>query len=710
MRSKKPIRIYLILAFLLIPATVLAQFQTGPPAQSQFEQEFVRGEILVKFKESVTVSMMNAVHEYLGNQVVYESPHAGFQRVALQTGQSEVSMVRFYESHPLVEYAELNTICRATATPNDSYYSYQWHFPMINMPAAWDEATGSGVVVAILDSGVAYENYTIPSYEAGTVASGVTQYQKAPDLGGTSFVAGYDYINNDSHPNDNNSHGTHVAGTVAQTTNNSYGVAGVAYNASIMPVKVLDYTGSGTASSLADGLYFAANNGADVANMSLSWAPGYNPGSTVSNAVAYAYNAGVVLVAASGNAGQSTVSYPAAYSQVIAVGAVRYDQNRASYSQYGSALEMMAPGGDLGLDQNGDGYGDGVLQNTFAGYINYFNRANPTSFSFYFYDGTSMASPHVAGVVALMISNGITGVENIRNTLHDTAIDLGASGWDSQYGYGLVDAEAALGGGTPPPPDTNPPTPDPMTWATAPYATGPNSISMTATTAVDDQYDVEYYFDCLTAGGHDSGWQSSTTYEDSGLDPETTYTYRVMARDTSPNQNQTGYSSSLGATTDPAPTGWVTLTYDDFESGWGNFTDGGRDCSRYTSGTHAWQGSDAADIQDNSGVSSSFYYTNGVDVHTPGYTQIEIEFYFKAVSMDNSNEDFWVQYYDGSTWYTVADYDQGIDFQNGSFYVSIVTLDEANFNFPTNMKIRFMCDASGNRDDVYIDAITVRAQ
>jgi hypothetical protein len=415
-------------------------------------------------------------------------------------------------------------------------------------------------------------------------------------------------------------------------------------------------------------------------------------------------------VAASGNAGQSTVSYPAAYSQVIAVGAVRYDQTRTSYSQYGSAIEIMAPGGDMGVDQNGDGYGDGVLQNTFAGYAGWWSKANPTSFSFYFYEGTSMASPHVAGVVALMISNGITGVENIRSTLHDTAIDLGASGWDNQYGYGLVDAEAALGGGTPPPPDTTPPSPDPMTWAAAPHATGQNSISMTATTAVDDQYGVEYYFDCLTAGGHDSGWQGSATYEDSGLDPDTAYTYRVMARDTSPNQNQTGYSSSLGATTDPPQQGWVTLTYDDFESGWGSYSDGGRDCSRYTSGTHAWQGVAALDIQDNSGVGSSFYYTNGVDVHTPGYTQIEIEFYFKAISMDNSNEDFWVQYYDGSTWYTVADYDAGIDFVNGNFYVSTVTLDEANFNFPTNMKIRFMCDASGNRDDVYIDAITVRAQ
>jgi serine protease len=677
---------------------------------------------------------------------------------------------------------------------------------MINMPAAWDVATGSGVVVAILDSGVAYENYTIPSYEASTVASGVTQYQKAPDLGGTSFVAGYDFINNDTHPNDNNSHGTHVAGTVAQTTNNSYGVAGIAYNASIMPVKVLDYTGSGSAQSLADGLYFAADNGADVVNMSLSWTPGYNPGSTVSNAVQYAYNAGVVLVAASGNADTGTVSYPAAYSQVIAVGAVRYDQTLSYYSQWGSAQEVVAPGGDVTVDQNGDGYSDGVLQNTFVGYSNYYNKANPTSFSYYFFQGTSMASPHVVGVVALMISNGITGIENIRSTLHDTAIDLGASGWDSTYGYGLIDAAAAVGGGAPP--DTTPPTPDPMYFATAPYATGTSSIAMTAATASDpsgveyyfdcltagghdsgwqsgtyyqdtgldpettytyrlkardlsanlnetaysgsasattdspppqdltppnpdpmtwaegpaatgttsismtattatDASGVEYYFDCTTTGGHDSGWQSSPSYEDTGLSPDTTYTYRVMARDLSPNQNATAYSTSLSATTD-AQAGWTVLTYDDFESGWGNYTDGGGDCSRYTYGTYAWQGNAAIDIQDNSGVASSFYYTNGVNV--TAYSQIEVDFYFIAISMDNSKEDFWVQYYDGNTWHTVAAYASKVHFVNGSFYHATVTIDRANYNFPTNMKIRFMCDASGNRDDVYIDQITVSAQ
>lgn len=683
--------------------TAVGQFQVALPQNTPIEQEFVPGEILVKFKDNVPVAAADFVHIALGGKVIYESPHAGFQRVKVPAGQTERGLVVAYNRFPNVEYAELNSICRATGVPNDPFYSFQWHMPQINMAEAWDTSTGSGAVVAILDSGVAYENYAIPSWESTTVAPGVSSYVLAPDLAGTSFVAGYDYINNDSHPNDNNAHGTHVAGTVAQTTNNGVGVSGVAYNAAIMPVKVLNYQGSGTASALADGLHFCADNGADVANMSLSWSPGYNPGSTVSNAINYAANAGVILVAASGNDGVGTVSYPAAYSNVIAVGAVRYDSNLSYYSQYGSAQEIVAPGGDVTIDQNGDGYVDGVLQNTFVGYSSAASKADPSSFSYYFYQGTSMAAPHVAGVAALMVANGQS---NIRTTLQNTAVDLGSSGWDSTYGHGLIDAEAALGGGGPGP-DTTPPAPDPMSFSSAPASAGTSSISMTATTASDPS-GVEYYFDCTTTGGHDSGWQSGTSYTDTGLAPGTSYTYRVKARDLSSNLNETAYSGAASATTDQQ-SGWVELSYDDFESGWGSYRDGGRDCRRYTGGTHSPQGAASANIQDNSGVSSSFYSASGTDIHTPGYTQLEVEFTFKAVSMENG-EDFWLQYFNGSSWQTVATWTRGVNFENDNFYITTVTLDESNYTFPTNMLLRWMCDASGNRDDIYVDEIRVSAQ
>ncbi len=153
---------------------------------------------------------------------------------------------------------------------------------------------------------------------------------------------------------------------------------------------------------------------------------------------------------------------------------------------------------------------------------------------------------------------------------------------------------------------------------------------------------------------------------------------------------------------------WDILTYDDFEDGFGNYTDGGWDCDLYTGGTYAHQGSNAANIDDNSGTSSSFYHTDGIDVHTPGYSSIKVDFWFIAVSMD-FREDFWVRYYDGNEWQTVADYNSEEEFDNGEFYHGIVWINETDYNLPTNMKIRFQCDASGDWDDVYIDQIYINA-
>ncbi len=192
----------------------------------------------------------------------------------------------------------------------------------------------------------------------------------------------------------------------------------------------------------------------------------------------------------------------------------------------------------------------------------------------------------------------------------------------------------------------------------------------------------------------------SVTYSTAG-----TYTVALTATnaDGSDTEIKTNYITVTGTSTE------VELSFTDFESGWGIWTDGGGDCKMYSRGTYAWSGSNAADIQDNSGVSSSFYMTNGEDVSTPGYVQIQIEFYFKAISMDNSNEDFWVEYFDGSSWNTVADFDYSIDFDNNVFYVATVNIYESDYTFPTDMKIRFMCDASGNRDDIYVDDITITA-
>jgi hypothetical protein len=177
-----------------------------------------------------------------------------------------------------------------------------------------------------------------------------------------------------------------------------------------------------------------------------------------------------------------------------------------------------------------------------------------------------------------------------------------------------------------------------------------------------------------------------------------------------PNNVATESINYIPATSGGGGSSFIVLTSDDFESGWGNYTDGGNDCYRYTGGTHAHQGNAAAAIQDNSCVASSFTLTNGLNLDGPGYTELKVDFWYKPVSMDNSNEDFWLQYWDGTAWYTIETWARNTDFQNNQFYQESVTLLESQALFPTDAKIRFRCDASGNADDVYIDEIIISAK
>ena len=443
-RMKTKVMVLVICTVFLVAMSAVSLASTGTNTQDKqseigiFEKkelnhapstiEYAPDEILVKFKPDVredTINTMNSEYE----TSVKSTLLSGTKILNVPSGKTVDEMVKIYASLSEVEYAEPNYIVHAFMVPNDPAYSYQWHldnneYGGINMESAWDISTGSVVVVAVIDTGVAYENYNI--------------YCQAPDLAGTTFVQGYDFVNNDTHPNDDEGHGTHVAGTIAQTTNNNYGVAGVAFNCSIMPVKVLNETGFGYYSGIADGIYYAANNSADIISMSLG---GPEPSQTLEDAVTYAYNEGVTIVAAAGNEYQegNPPQYPAAYDDyVIAVGATRYDETRSYYSNTGSYLDLAAPGGDMIVDQNGDGYADGVLQQTFV-------PGDPCNFSyFWFYQGTSMATPHVSGVAALLIANGVTGPDNVRDILESTAEDKGAPGWDAEYGWGLVDAQAAL--------------------------------------------------------------------------------------------------------------------------------------------------------------------------------------------------------------------------------------------------------------------------
>ena len=402
-------------------------------------QEDIRATVTDIFNSFDNVASERAfVDEFVSDEVVvkYKNDRAPFRTLKVPVGQA-LAHARALSSRANVEYAEPNYIAHALWAPNDPYYSLQWHLdnPVhggIEAEDAWQAlgapgTPGQGAIVAVVDTGIAYENFK----------KGARRYYRAPDLAATCFVSGKDFIENDLHPNDDNSHGTHVAGTIAQNTNNGIGTAGIAFKTCLMPVKVLDKNGGGTYTAVANGIRYAADNGADVINLSLG-----GPASNVlRDAVAYAYNKGVTVIAASGN-NNGAVGYPAAYDDyVIAVGATRYDETRAPYSNYGASLDIVAPGGDLGLDQNGDGYSDGVLQQTFNP-----NTKRTSDFGYWFFNGTSMASPHVAAVAALVIAHGnATTPADVRAALESTADDLGAAGKDDQFGYGIVNAVRALG-------------------------------------------------------------------------------------------------------------------------------------------------------------------------------------------------------------------------------------------------------------------------
>jgi serine protease len=473
---------------------------------------YAPAEILVTFKSNVRAKMIHTMNLEYGTSLKSTLP-SGTTVLNVPADKTVEEMVKLYARLPEVEYAEPNYAVHAFMIPNDPYYSYQWHldndnYGGINLESAWDVSTGEGVVVAVIDSGVAYEDYGV--------------YCQAPDLAGTTFVQGYDFVNGDTHPNDDNGHGTHVAGTIAQATNNDYGTAGVAFDCAIMPVKVLNETGNGYGSWAAEGIYYAVDNGADVISMSLG---GPNPSRTLEDAVAYAYNHGVTVVAAAGNEyGEGNpAEYPAAYDDyVIAVGATRYDETRSYYSNTGRYLDLAAPGGDLRVDQNGDEYADGVLQETFGD--------NPCDFYFYFSQGTSMATPHVSGVAALLIANGVTGPDNVRNRLESTAEDKGASGWDEQYGWGIVDAYAALQAGENQPP-YKPGNPSPPAGAA--------NVSINADvswTCGDPDGDVVIYDVYLEAGDSTpdelvSSDQTETTYDPGTLNYSSQYYWKIVATD-----------------------------------------------------------------------------------------------------------------------------------------------------------------------------------
>jgi serine protease len=319
----------------------------------------------------------------------------------------------------------------------------QWNFAGptgIDAPAAWDNLIaaglpgGEGVTVAVVDTGVAYANRY--------------PYRKSPDLSATQFVAGYDFIGGDRYPFDLNGHGTHVASTIAEQTNNEVALTGLAYGVRVMPVRVLNRYGAGTATTVARGIRFAADHGAQVINLSLSfdWRTTPRQIPQVLQALDYARDHGSLVVGSAGNSARSAIAYPARWQSVLSVGATTEYGCAASFSNFGTDLDLVAPGGGTDALLTGDPNcrggrrGRSIYQMTFR-------PPSLASFGLRGFSGTSMAAPHVSATAALVLASGVLGADSsparIAERLSQTARDLGSTGYDKHYGWGLVNAAAA---------------------------------------------------------------------------------------------------------------------------------------------------------------------------------------------------------------------------------------------------------------------------
>jgi serine protease len=374
-----------------------------------FQGLATRGEfdsLVIDFKENISATEIDRQLQILTGKY-HLAPHLNSefsQSEQLYTVKGDRTLLDQLRGSSLsqdVEAIEPNYIYHSSVAPNDPQYSKQWHLHNINAERAWEDNRGKGITVAIIDTGVS----------------------KVPDLAQTEFVAGYDFVNDKTNADDDNGHGTHVAGTVAQSTNNNYGVAGIAYEAKIMPLKVLSGGGGGTISDIAEAIRFAADNKADIINMSLG---GGGESQVMKDAIDYAYKKGVTLIAAAGNENNNSASYPARYAHVIGVGATDAQGERAEFSNYGAGVDIAAPGG---------GHGSRIWQETIDPDTN-----TPIISGL---QGTSMAAPHVAGVAALIKSTGVTAPDEIFAVLQQSVRKIEQDP-QNYYGAGHLDAAAAV--------------------------------------------------------------------------------------------------------------------------------------------------------------------------------------------------------------------------------------------------------------------------
>jgi len=401
----------------------LPELNSGQPF-NPVTPRYKEGQVLVKFKPTLSEAGVDAVIALYGTRRLKKIPRLDVHQIEVPASMSVREMVELLRLNPDVEFAEPNGYVRITITPNDTYFKYQYALynsgqeigipgsprgkqrADIHAPEAWSETKGSkDVVIAVVDSGIDLLH---------------------PDIKDKLRSSGRDLVNNDFDATDDHGHGTHVAGIAAATTDNNEGIAGVAWNCQVLPVKVIDKEGSGLYSWVAEAIVWAADNQVGVINLSIG---GDEPSDTLKEALRYAYEKNVVVVAATGN-DSGPVLYPAAYDgYCLAVAATDYNDTRPEWSNYGPEVDVAAPGVRI----------VSLVPRWYFG---------PDSFPYGYGTGTSMATPHVAGLAALLKSlKPWLKAKEIMDIIRYSCDDINATqnpGKDNFIGYGRINMEKAL--------------------------------------------------------------------------------------------------------------------------------------------------------------------------------------------------------------------------------------------------------------------------